>query len=363
MERGLYIHIPFCSQICSYCDFAKFYYNQNLADLYIDEIIKEIKEKKCDNISSIYIGGGTPSSLSYAQLDKLLSYLYKNFYRENISFAIEANAENLDIEKIEILKKYKINRVSLGVQTFSDDLIKLLNRNHNYKMIKNTISLLKENGINDINCDLIYGLPNQSKEMLMSDLKLMLGLDITHVSTYALSINKNTLLYINKVKEVDDDIYREYYDLINNTLKENGFNRYEVSNFSKPGYESKHNILYWKNKEYYGIGLGASGYLNNIRYDNTKSLNKYLSGEREIYQEVIGDKEKEFYFLMLGLRLKEGVDISEYHQLFNKDIFASYKNKIDNLLSRKLIEIENNHLKITDNNLFIMDYILKILLF
>ena len=156
MEKGLYIHIPFCSNICSYCDFAKVFYNQSLADLYIDEVINEIKERKCNNISSIYIGGGTPSSLTCHQLEKLLSFVHNNFYKEGISFAIEANVENLDESKIELLSKYKVNRVSLGVQSFNDELIKKMNRKHNYQMVVDTISLLRKYHIDNINCDFYY---------------------------------------------------------------------------------------------------------------------------------------------------------------------------------------------------------------
>ena len=363
MKKGLYIHIPFCSQICSYCDFAKLYYQEDLANKYIDEVIKEIEEKNCREISSIYIGGGTPTSLNAKQLKKLLSYLDNHFYHENMSFTIEANAENLDEEKIQLLVKYHVNRISIGVQTFNDDLIKVLNRKHNFEMIKEKINLLNKYHLKDINCDLIYGLPGQSIEMLDEDLTLMLSLNITHISTYALSINKNTLLYLENIKEVEDDTYRKYYDFINYKLKESGYIRYEVSNFAKQGFESDHNLIYWKNKEYYGIGLGASGYVNNVRYDNTKSLNNYLSGKREVQVEPLTILDEEFYYLMLGLRLTEGIDMNEYKSLYSKDLLVHYQDKIQVLLDKKLIEIKDNFLKISEENLYIMDYILKKLLY
>lgn len=363
MERGLYIHIPFCDNICAYCDFAKFFYNENLVDQYLDELIREIEDRKCDNICSIYIGGGTPSSLNINQLEKLLSYLNTNFYKKDIPFTIEANCENLSEEKIILFNKYGVNRVSLGVQSFNDELIKKMNRKHNFDMVVNTISLLKKHHIDNISCDLIYGLPNETKEILLDDIKKLINLDIKHISTYALQVSKHTVFYNQKVKEASEDKYREFYDLIVEELFKNGFSRYEVSNFSKPGYESFHNLIYWLNKEYYGVGLGASSYVDSVRFDNTKSLNKYLTGERVLNKEELDIEDKEFYELMLGLRLSKGININEFNNKYNKDILLDYKDKLDYLFNRELIEFKNNHIRITDDNVFIMDYVLKELLF
>lgn len=363
MERGLYIHIPFCDNICAYCDFAKFFYNENLVDQYLDELIKEIEDRKCKNVCSIYIGGGTPSSLNINQLEKLLSYLNTNFYKKDIPFTIEANCENLSEEKIILFKKYGVNRVSLGVQSFNDELIKRMNRKHNFDMVVNTISLLKKHHIDNISCDLIYGLPNETKKILLDDIKKLINLDIKHISTYALQVSKHTVFYNQKIKEASEDKYREFYDLIVEELFKNGFSRYEVSNFSKPGYESFHNLIYWLNKEYYGVGLGASSYIDSVRFDNTKSLNKYLTGERVLNIEELDIEDKEFYELMLGLRLSKGININEFNNKYNKDILLDYKDKLDSLFNRGLIELKNNHIRITENNVFIMDYVLKELLF
>ncbi len=363
MERGLYIHIPFCDNICAYCDFAKFFYNENLVDQYLDALINEIEDRKCQNVCSIYIGGGTPSSLNINQLEKLLSYLNTNYYKKDIPFTIEANCENLSEEKIILFNKYGVNRVSLGVQSFNDELIKRMNRKHNFDTVVNTISLLKKHHIDNISCDLIYGLPNETKEILLDDIKKLINLDIKHISTYALQVSKHTVLYNQKVKEASEDKYREFYDLIVEELFKNGFSRYEVSNFSKPGYESYHNLIYWLNKEYYGVGLGASSYIDSVRFDNTRSLNKYLTGERVLNKEELDIEDKEFYELMLGLRLSKGININEFNNKYNKDILFDYIDKLDSLFNRGLIELKNNHIRITDNNVFIMDYVLKELLF
>lgn len=351
-NKGLYIHIPFCSNICSYCDFTKFFYNEEFVDRYLLMLEKEMENYQIKDISSIYIGGGTPSSLNLKQFETLLQIASK-YLKDDISFALEANIENLSEEKIILLNKYHVNRVSLGVQTFNDDLLKTLNRKHNIDDVKNVINNLIKYNINDINVDLIYALPNQTLQMLEEDLKIITSLPIKHISTYSLMVNKNTIFGIKGIKEQDEDKVREMYDLICSYLDKYGFNRYEVSNFAKPGYESKHNLIYWRNQEYYGVGLGASGYLDNIRYDNTKSLNKYLDGLTRYNEEKLEKKDIDFYHIMLGLRLKEGIKVTE----------IKYLERLEKLIELKLIEKINDRFKVTDNNLFILDYILEKILF
>ena len=218
-----------------------------------------------------------------------------------------------------------------------------------FRVINN---LIKYN-IEDINLDLIYALPNQTIEMVKEDLDIITSLPIKHISTYSLMVNPNTIFGVKKIKEQDEDKVREMYDLIYSYLKDKGFNRYEVSNFSKVGYESKHNLIYWRNEEYYGIGLGASGYLDDVRYDNTKSLTKYLDGVTRFNEEQLDEKDKEFYFIMLGLRLKEGIEVTN----------QKYIERLDSLIDKGLIEKINNRYKVTDNNLFILDYVLERVLF
>lgn len=351
-NKGLYIHIPFCSNICSYCDFAKVFYNEELVDRYFLSLEKEMESYDIKDISSIYIGGGTPSSLSVPYLERLLKIVDK-YNINKISYTFEANIENLYEEKIKLLKKYNVNRISLGVQTFNDDLLKLLNRKHNKNDVIKVINNLIKYNLTNINLDLIYGLPNQTLNMVKEDLDIITSLPITHISTYSLMVNPNTIFGINNIKEQDEDKVREMYDLIYSYLLNKGFDRYEVSNFSKPGYESKHNLIYWKNEEYYGVGLGASGYIDNVRYDNTKSLTKYLNGTTRLNEEKLSQKDIDFYHIMLGLRLKEGIKVT------NK----VHKERLDNLIGRGLIEKINDNYKVTDDNLFILDYILEKILF
>lgn len=362
MDRGLYIHIPFCQNICTYCDFAKMYYNKNFVDKYLLKLKEELDFYKIDDVSSIYIGGGTPSCLSLEQIEELLKMLMK-YIKPNISFTFEANVENLTIDKIKLLKKYSVNRVSLGIQSFDTSLLKLMNRKHDLKMVKEVIDALVSEGIKDINCDLIYGLPSQTLEMLDHDLDILLSLPITHISTYSLMINDNTILKIKNYKEATQEIYRNYYDHIVKRLKDAGFKRYEISNFAKDNFQSKHNLLYWKNKEYYGVGIGASGYLNKIRYSNTKSINKYLNGNIRIYEENVSLKDEEIYFIFLGLRLEEGISLNEYKLLFNKNFKEIYKEQIEILKNKDLIEICEDSFKIKEEHMYILDYIVDILLY
>lgn len=362
IEKGLYIHIPFCEKLCSYCDFAKVIYNKKLVDDYLLELKKELESSNIKDITSIYIGGGTPSSLDSKQLDFLLECVSK-FYHKDISFTIEANVENLTEEKIQILVKHHINRVSLGIQSFQDNLLAKMNRKHTFSQVKSLIDLLHFYHIDDVNGDLIYGFKEESIDDLKGDLELFMKLGLTHISTYALMIDKNTLLGIRKEEEISQDIYRKEYDFIVSFLEKNGFHRYEVSNFAKKNYQSRHNLIYWRNQEYYGIGVGASGYIDHIRYDHTKSVVNYNQGKRIINQEKISLKDSQFYHLMLGLRLEEGINISKFNQLYNQDLLSLYKDKIEDLKKRDLIEIKDGFLKITKSNFYIMDYILEKLLF
>lgn len=353
MGKGLYIHIPFCEHICSYCDFAKEYYQKNRVELYLNALKEELASYDIKDLTSIYIGGGTPSSLNEDELEFLLS-LIDPYVKNNMSFTFEANVENLSLNKIKLLKKHHVNRVSLGVQTFNDRLIKIIARHHDELMVRDVITKLKENGINDINIDLIYGLPSETKEELLEDIIKFTSLEVSHISTYALSVNKNTFFYNEGIKESSEEEVSSMYELIVNELKKKGFNRYEVSNFAKNGYESKHNLLYWRNEEYFGIGVGASGYLNSVRYDNTKSIDHYIKGKRRIYEEKLSPEDKEYYSIMLGLRLKEGVKINAS---------SPYKDKLDECVKENLLERNIDTYKVKDEYLFILDFILRKILY
>ena len=264
-------------------------------------------------------------------------------------YTFEANPESLSLEKIKMLKEHGVNRISIGVQTTNDKILKAVNRDHTFEQVKTAIRNLKDNGIDNINVDLILGLPHSSKKILEEDLKNVLSLDINHISCYGLTVNPHTALYNKGFKEPESDILRDFYDIVEQILKKEGFVHYEVSNWAKPGYESKHNLTYWRNEEYYGCGLGASGYIKDIRYKNTVNLSQYLNRVFVYEKENVSDKDKLTYQIMLNLRTVEGLNIAF---IKNKD------KEIQELISGGFLTINNNRLIPTYEGMMTLDQII-----
>lgn len=351
--KSVYIHIPFCDNICSYCDFCKMYYNKNLVSKYLDALKKEISGSYNNEIiETIYIGGGTPSSLDLLELKKLLD-ITKIFKTNNLEFTIECNIENITEEKIKLFKSYGVNRISVGIQTLNDKYIKFLNRNHTKKEAFEKISMIKKY-INNINVDLIYALPNQTLEDLKKDLKDFLKLDVIHMSTYSLIIEKHTKLYNDNISNIDSFLDYQMYETIKETLKE--YKHYEISNFSKVGFLSRHNLTYWNNDNYYGFGLGASGYVKNIRYSNTKNINKYIKGEYIYEQEELSYNNTIENAFILGFRKIKGISIQKFMDKYDLDL----KNIpiINELIKNKDLVIKNDYIKINPSKIYIENEIL-----
>lgn len=341
-DKSVYIHIPFCDSICSYCDFCKFLKNDEWINKYLEELNKEIKQNyKGEIINTLYIGGGTPSCLNINQLNKLFKIINVFNKSNDLEFTFECNIENITEDKLKLLYNNGVNRLSIGVQTFNDKYLKFLNRNHNNEMIINRIKLAKEIGFNNINIDLIYALKNQTIEDLKEDLNNFLNLNIAHISTYSLIIEPHTMLYINNEENINEELDYEMYNTIIDTLQKHGYNHYEISNFAKVGYESKHNLTYWNNDEYYGFGMGASGYIDNIRYDNTRSINEYFRGNYILDQHKLDLKEIIENEFILGLRKIEGINKKDFFNKYNIDIKSiDIVNKL--LKENKLLEDEKN---------------------
>lgn len=340
--KSLYIHIPFCESICSYCDFSKFLKNEEWIEQYLNALEKEINYRyKGEEIETIYIGGGTPSCLNIKQLNKLFNIVNKINKSELFEFTFECNIENIDYDKLKLLYKNGVNRLSIGVQTFNQKFLKYLNRNHTKKNVVDTIRIAKDIGFKNINIDLIYAIPGEDLNDLEMDLNEFIKLDISHISTYSLILEEHTKLFIDKEKTIDEDLDYQMYQLICNKLKESGYNHYEISNFSKYGYESKHNLTYWNNQEYYGFGLGASGYINGVRYDNTKSLNKYLNQEYILESHKLDQNEQVENEFILGLRKIDGINKEKFKLKYNKDIKdIEIVNKL--IKENKLLENKKN---------------------
>ncbi len=342
MIRSVYIHIPFCESICSYCDFCKYIKNDKWIVDYLNELEYEIKSRyKGDKISTLYIGGGTPSSLDINELKKLFKIINIFKFNDDIEFTFECNIETINKEKLELLYKNNVNRLSIGIQTFNNKFLKYLNRNHNESMIKEKIDIAKSIGFKNINIDLMYGFNGETLEDLNYDLDKFLSLNVPHISTYSLILEPNTKLYINKDIGIDEDLDYEMYKLICFKLKKNGYNHYEISNFSKDGYHSIHNLTYWDNLEYYGFGIGASGYIDGIRYNNTRGLNKYLKKEYVSDLHTLDLREKIENEFILGFRKINGLNKKIFKSKFNIDM--KNINVVNKLLNeKKLLEDSDN---------------------
>ena len=359
---SLYIHIPFCSHICPYCDFAKVFYRPDWADAYLETLEEEAKSRHCGLFSTVYIGGGTPTSLNYEQLDRLLCFA-RSHLKDGGEFSIEANPDALDEKKVSLLARHDVNRVSIGAQSSSKKSLATLGRSHDFEAVLSAITLLRNAGITNINVDWMYGFPGQTMEDLQEDIEAFSSLGVPHLSAYSLILEEGTAYHAHGVEPLSDDLQQDYFDAIIKALTEKGYQRYEVSNFSLPGYRCRHNLTYWKDLPYVGLGLSAAGFLDNIRYKNTKSLDKYLKGE------YIGDIEDldeasllEDYFLT-NLRLLEGFELSEFEQRFGFSFLSHYEEKAADLIKRGLLVIEDGRVHASSRGIDLLDVILLTLFF
>ena len=360
--KGVYIHIPFCKYICTYCDFNKFYIQRQPVDKYIDCLITEINNlESVDDIETIYIGGGTPSALNDDQLHRFLTALRKKIPNKLREFTFEANPEDLTLDKVKLIKSYGVNRVSMGVQTFNNELLKILGRGHVDKDVDEAIKNCKQCGIENINVDLMFSLPSQTKKDLLDSLERVVKYNIAHVSCYSLILEAKTKLFNDvrnkKIILPSNETEEEMYALVIDYLTKNGYEQYEISNFAKKNYESIHNSNYWRNYEYYGVGAGAHGYANSVRYANQGALKFYIESiEKKSHarreENNVSIKEQIEEEMFLGLRLLDGVDITLFEKRFKKSIFAIFQKEIDENIKKGYLEIENNKLRLTYKGLF-----------
>ena len=359
--KNCYIHIPFCSKICSYCDFCKMFYNKKFVSDYLEALDREIYDVyRGEELETIYVGGGTPSSLDISELKKLFSTLEMFNCSKNLEFTIECNIENTDEEKIKLFSEVGINRISFGIESFNKKNLSLLERESSYEKVVELVKLCRKYGINNINVDLMYALPDEDIEVLRKDLEMIFSLDVEHISTYSLIIENHTKLSINGIKNISEDLDSEMYDVICNEMKNHGYSHYEISNFCKKGYESRHNLCYWNNKSYYGFGLGASGYIDNRRYSNTRSLNEYIDGNIILEEDYLTDDDIMEYEVILNLRKKEGISLNDFYSKYEVNLFDVFDYKY--LVDEKLLILENNHLYIPEDKWYISNEIIVKLL-
>lgn len=359
-----YVHIPFCTQICYYCDFSKVFIKNQPVDIYLEHLIEEYDSYDIKKLRTLYIGGGTPTALSAPQLAFLLEKLTDKLdlsYLEELT--IEANPGDLDEEKIAVLKDSPVNRVSLGVQTFNDRMLKQIGRSHLEKDIYENITNLKKAGFDNISIDLIYALPKQTMEDVKINVAKAIALDIPHMSLYSLILENHTV-FMNRMRRgklplPKEDLEAEMFDYIIAELEKAGFEHYEISNFSKPGFESRHNLMYWDNAEYYGIGAGASGYVDGVRYKNHGPIRHYLqaveAGHARVQEEVLTLNEKMEEEMFLGLRKKSGVSKKRFEEKFGVSFEDQYGAVVSDLTEQGLLVPDRDIVRMTKQGLFLGD--------
>lgn len=355
--NAVYVHIPFCKHICSYCDFCKVLHIKTFVDDYLDALQNEIIESyDGEFVRTIYIGGGTPSCLSHQERVKLFRIM-SNFKRmSDCEYTIECNPSDITEDFLDDIVQAGINRVSIGVESFDKNNLKFMDRNIDFEDLSNKISMLRQRGISNINLDLMYAIPGEKMSTLKKDLSLLLKLEPTHISTYSLIIEEHTRLSNDNVKYISPDEDRKMYDFICTYLKKHGYNHYEVSNFAKEGYESKHNLTYWLNEEYYGFGLGASGYKGGVRYTNTKNLSEYINHKYRKEELLLSYKDQTDNELMLGFRLLKGINLDDFYDKFNANIQELYP--VEDLIKQKYLIYKNGYLYINPEYIYTMNEIL-----
>ena len=375
-EIGLYIHIPFCKQKCYYCDFTSYANKEELVERYIKCLKKEILQYANENkimsehgleeryvIKTIYIGGGTPSAIGEVYIINVLDTIKDNFkMRDNAEITIEVNPGTVNKDKLESYRECGINRLSIGLQAVQDDILKCIGRIHTYKDFENTYEYAREVGFDNINVDLMINLPNQTLDDVKESVKTILSLKPEHISVYSLILEPNTKMYelINSktLTIASDETERQMYWYVKDTLEKHKYNQYEISNFTKSGFESKHNMDCWNQKEYMGVGASASSFMENKRYSNISELEKYIENIEKgtpnknlVLEEFLDEESKMDEFMMLGLRKIDGVDIKEFERIFQINTIVKYCKKLDKLNREGLIEIDENNIKLSNKGI------------
>lgn len=372
MPKGLYIHIPFCDHICTYCDFPKLLTKGQRHAEYIEALIQELKLYQQNvgfsNLQSIYIGGGTPTALSVEQIQPLFDFLTEQIQMNQIQeFSIEANPENLTRDKIQYLKAQGVNRFSVGVQTFHESLLKRIGRKHQAQEVIQAVANLKQCGIKNINLDLIYAIPGQTLDELRDDLRQVISLEVEHISAYSLIVEEHTQLYLaymrDQIELTDNEIEAKMYEVTIETLTEAGYEHYEISNFAKSK-PSLHNQWYWKNETYIGVGLGAHGYVKGQRYQNTRSINTYIELLKDgklpmIESHALTKEEMIEEEMFLGLRLLKGVNLKAISDKYDVNIDEIYGKAFEELIQKGYLEQKELNVRLTPSGLLMANEVFE----
>lgn len=359
IKKGVYVHIPFCSSKCPYCDFYSMVTDEDKKDAYLCALLKETKYYKNIAADTIYIGGGTPSVFGKERLKKLIEKLKENFDFSNGEITVEINPSSCTNELVKALHEVGVNRISMGLQSFVEDERKILGRTSNAEKVRDAVKMCKEAGIDNISLDIMLGVPNQTKESLLKTLRFVTKADIKHISAYILKIEENTPFYANKnsLNLPDEDLTCELYEFACEFLEEHGFYQYEISNFSKKGYESRHNLKYWRCEEYLGLGTSAHSFLYGKRFYHERNFEEYLADPTTVTDDSPGGSFEEY--AMLKLRLNEGMSQTEVAKRFNRPIPEEMLEKSKKFISCGLMTYENETLKITKKGFLLSNTILS----
>ncbi|MCI8640705.1 MAG: radical SAM family heme chaperone HemW [Clostridia bacterium] len=367
MELGIYVHIPFCIKKCSYCDFISYPNEYEKQEVYINKVINEIEENKqllqSNEITTVYFGGGTPSSIKPELIEKVVKKIFecgKIEKSKEIEITIEVNPGTVNKDNLQVYKNCGINRLSIGLQSGKDEILKKIGRIHKYEQFLNTYNWAIESGFENINVDLMLGLPKQTILDLRDSLEKVTSLrpKPTHISVYSLIIEEGTELE-KKISKgqiflPDEDEERNQYHYAKNFLELKGYKHYEISNFAKRGFESKHNLNCWEQMQYIGFGLAAHSYINGIRYSNTCNLNEYLSKQSKTIK-TIEEKQKqedmEKEYMLLGLRKLEGISINKFKEKFGENPIYLFRIELEKLVKENLIEVDLDRIKLTNKGL------------
>ncbi len=367
---GIYIHIPFCSKKCKYCDFASFDNQFDKEDRYIENLVKEIEffDKANYIVETVFIGGGTPSVLKEENILKLGQAIEKFEFADNLEFSVECNPCSITESKFKAFKSIGVNRISFGLQAYDDELLKIIGRVHNVSMFESAFNTARQVGFDNINVDIIFNLPSQNIESFRNTLEKVTALNPEHISAYGLIIEEETPFYdmveSGEIEMPDEDLDREMYELCEKFLGDKGYGKYEISNYSKDGKECKHNIKYWTRENYIGFGLNSHSMINNTRFCNSSKLDDYL--KEDFYTTCcnqdkveVTKKEKIEETLFLGLRLTSGVDIKKMENDFDINFFELYGDVIKKFEKEELLYIEDNVLKLTKNGVSLSIYVMS----
>lgn len=361
-ELGIYVHIPFCKRKCAYCDFISFSGKARLIEKYVEALKREINKCKIGKedymVKTIYFGGGTPSFIESKYIVEILEAIKEKFnISKNAEITIEINPGTVTEEKLKDYYEVGINRISFGLQSTNSQLLKLVGRIHSYSSFLEGYNLARKTGFKNINVDLMIGLPVQTLKDVQKDLSRIIELNPEHVSVYSLILEEGTRIE-EKIKNKElylpsEKLERKMYWEVKNKLEEAGYIHYEISNFAKPGYESKHNLSCWNQEEYLGFGLAAHSYFNNVRYSNTDDFEEYFDWPEnsKIIHERQTDEDKQKEFMLLGLRKIEGVAISDFKNKFIENPIYLYRETLNKLVTQGLIEVDIDSIKLTNRGI------------